>query len=201
MNFSKISAFAALIASGVVGFAATPAMAATFASEVYDMSGNPLGDGNLGDRFDVDNALTPPDEKFYSMDLGESLIFGFGGKKFNSFKLWETTLVNRQDWQETVTVAVGNDLSGDFNVIVADNILNDEAMTDHIDVGGMYKFLKITDTTSITNPGGNAVNDGNGFDIDAIAVKTTPEPTSILGLLAMSGLGATVVRKRKQNLG
>ncbi|OZH56149.1 hypothetical protein AFK68_00060 [Hydrocoleum sp. CS-953] len=205
MNFSKISTFAALIGSGIVGFAATPAMAATFASEVYDMSGDPLGDGSqvsgLEGRFDVDNTLSEAkDNIFYSMQLGESLIFEFGGKKFNSFKLWETTDGDRADWAETVQVAVGNDLNGDFTV-VAENILNDKEMTDYINVGGMYKFLKITDTTKTNYPGGNADKDGNGFDIDAIAVESVPEPTSILGLLAVSGLGATVVRKRQQNLG
>ncbi len=204
MNFSKISAFAALIASGVVGFAATPAMAASFATEVYDMNGDPLGDGiqtpGMDGRFDVDNTLSEDkDNTFYSMDFNESLIFGFGGKNFNSFKLWETTLVNRENWAESVKVSVGNDLKGDFTEVI--DILNNKPMTDYINVGGMYTFLKITDTTLFLPTTQNVIDDLNGFDIDAIFVKTVPEPTSILGLLAMSGLGAAVVRKRKQNLG
>lgn len=204
MNFSKISTLTALVASGIVGFAATPAMAATFATDVYDMNGNPLGDGTqtpeMEGRFDVDNTLSEKeDNTFYSMNFGESLIFGFGEKQFNSFKLWETTLGDRAGWAESVEVSVGNELDGTFTKVT--DILNDKAMTDYIDVGGMYKFLKITDTTLSLPTTQNVIDDENGFDIDAIAVESVPEPTSILGLLAVSGLGATVVRKRQQNLG
>jgi hypothetical protein len=204
MKLSQISTLAALVASSIVGFAATPAMAATFATEVYDMSGNPLGDGTqtpgMAGRFDVDNTLSEDkDNTFYSLGFDDSLIFGFGGKKFNSFKLWETTLGDRGIWPEAVEVSVGNELGGTFTSVT--DILNDKAMTDYIDVGGLYKYLKITDITLSLPTTPNVINDGNGFDIDAVAVETVPEPASILGLLAVGGLGFAGVRKRKQNLG
>lgn len=195
MKLSKISAFAALFASSIVGFAATPAMAATFATDVYDMDGNPLGDGILGDEFDVDNALTPPDSDFYRMNLDESLIFGFGGKQFSKFKIWETTWDNRANWEESAQVSVGNDLNGPFTFVK--DIFNNVETTGYINAGGMYTYLKITDTTSLNFPDSPAIGDGNGFDIDAIGIKTVPEPTSILGLLIVGGLGTAVVRKRK----
>ena len=206
MHFSKISAFAALIASGVVGFAATPAMAATFASDVFDTNGDSLKGTNrdTADRYHYDNALTPVDAQFYSLDFGETLIFEFGGKQFHSFQLWETTFGGRDKWIESVDVSVGNDLNDLSGFSFVQSITNADPTDGYIDLVGDYKYLKITDTTDkdiIVSLGAKDGVNLDGFDIDAVAVKTTPEPTSILGLLAMSGLGATVVRKRKQNLG
>lgn len=205
MNFSKISTFAALIATGIVGFASNPAMAATLATDVYNKDGQLLngqsrslepGENVDPYRLEYNSALGAVDNIFYSMTFNQSLIFGFGGKKFNRVKLWETTLVDREDWAERVEISVGDDLTGTFTKVT--DILNDKAMTDYIDVGGMHTYLKITDTTLSLPTTQNVIDDQNGFDIDAIAVESVPEPTSILGLLAVSGLGATLVRKRSK---
>ena len=210
MNFSKISTLTALVASTIVGFAATPAMAATFATDVFNTSGDSLKGTNrdAADRYFYDNALTPVDDKFYSLDFGESVIFEFGGEEFNSFQLWETTFngaAGRANWNESVKVFASNDLN-DFSFGPIE-ITNAEATDGYIYLGGDYKYLKITDTTDKAHiesqPGAQEGVNLDGFDIDAIAVKSAkvPEPTSILGLLAISGLGAAVVRKRQQNLG
>ncbi len=207
MNFSKISTFAALIGSGIIGFAATPAIAATFATDILDTDGDSLIGKNRGaaDRYFYDNALTPVDNKFYSLDFGESVIFEFGGKNFNSFKLWETTFSNRDKWKERVEVFVSNDLN-DWSNSTKWEITNAKPTDGYIDLGGDYRYLMITDKTNeatILSEGATQGKDLDGFDINAIAVKSTavPEPTSILGLLAVSGLGAAIVRKRQQNLG
>lgn len=198
MKLSKISTFAALIATSVVGLAEAPAMAINFATDVYDVFGDSLGDGaaNPADRFDVDNSLTKQDdETFYSMKLDESLIFGFGGKSFSSFQLWETTWGSRANWAESVKISVGNELGGDFTEVA--NIINNPASSGWIDVGGVFKYLKITDTTLINYPNSPAIADGNGFDIDAIAAKPVPEPTTMLGSAIAAGIGLVMKKKKK----
>ncbi len=213
MNFSKISVFAALIGSGIVGFGAIPAMAATFATDVFDTNGVSLKGqdrnvpGKTEDRYFYDNALTGVDDgDFYSLDFGETVIFEFGGTKFNSFKLWEVTFDGRENWVERVEISVGNNLGDLSSFKLVKDITNDIDTYGYMNVGGDYQYLMITDTTDQTVIEDLNAEEGvnlDGFDIDAIAVKyiEVPEPTSILGLLAASSFGAAVVRKRQQNLG
>lgn len=177
------------------------------------------------DRTDINNALGDDLTKFTSLGKtvgwrGEegSAIFDFSDKGFTGeVKIWEATneseLENRR-WDEMVEVWVGTDLDnfvylGDIynqdnydagNTLSVVNPVTGKTSKD-INFGSLFttdlygdevfKYLKVVDKSVM----------GGGFDLAAVAAEqSVPEPSTILGLLAVGSLGASFLKRKQQKL-
>lgn len=177
------------------------------------------------DRTDINNALGDDLTNFTSLGKtvnwrGEegSAIFGFGDKGFTGeVKIWEATneseLKNRR-WDETIEVWVGTDLNNFFllgdiynqanydagNTLSVVNPVTGKTSKD-INFGSLFttdlygdevfKYLKVVDKSTM----------GGGFDLASVAVEqSVPEPSTILGLLAVGSLGASFLKRKQQKL-
>ncbi|AFY48255.1 hypothetical protein Nos7524_2413 [Nostoc sp. PCC 7524] len=176
-------------------------------------------------RTNTNNALGTPqadpsnnsNKNFLSLGLGGSAIFEFGGKFLPEVTLWETTwggtAKRDQNYHnEKVEVFVGNDLKNWISLGIIENI-DDGA---YINPGGatikakdqniattLFQYLKLVDVspTKATQTATEKATSGDGFDVNAVAVKTVqsvPEPGSILGLLAFGTLGVKLGLKPKK---
>ncbi|MDJ0554404.1 MAG: PEP-CTERM sorting domain-containing protein [Microcoleaceae cyanobacterium MO_207.B10] len=135
------------------------------------------------------------------MGFGGEVVFSFAEMFSKEVTVFETTLGNysfQSDDDEQVEVFVGNDLNNWLSIGEIQNI-GDETSSGGatLDIGNnnLYQYVRLVDLSEV-------VDDGDGFDINAIAVNTAmesvPEPTSTLGLLTVGILGAGSLLKRKQ---
>lgn len=152
---------------------ATPATAASLYADRVIQPGNSDGLITEGSRYDPDNALGAPDGNFYSLPVQGEAIFSFGSLFTGEGTIFEITWgkkKSQKDWDESVEISAGMDLD---NWTLLDTIynINDGAFTalgaKFGQDSGPYKYLKVVDTSV------NQKKDG--FDIDAIAVKSAPE--------------------------
>ncbi|MGK7921793.1 MAG: PEP-CTERM sorting domain-containing protein [Trichodesmium sp.] len=157
----------------------------------------------INERTNTDNALYAPqpyhqNKDFLSLGLGGEVVFSFGGLFSGPITVWETTWGNhtQSSYDEQIDVYVGNDLENWFEVGEILNIEDDayqNGATINIGNDNLYKYLRLVDKSQDT--GGR-----DGFDVNAVAVHipaSVPEPTSTLGLLGVSALASSLLRKTK----
>lgn len=145
---------------------------------------------------------------FLSLGFDGSAIFEFGTLFLPEITVWETTHGdkgrNQNRYDEQVEVFVGNELGEGAEWIslgIIENIAdgaydNSDGATIAADenseaFGQLFQYVKLVDKSEVKNG-------RDGFDVNAIAVKSVPEPASILGLLTVGVVSAGSLGKRKK---
>jgi hypothetical protein len=156
--------------------------------------------GYKGEEANVEKFFHTENKNFMSLGLGGEAIFEFG-KKFNKeVTVWETTWGSANEKQsyhdERIQIFVGNDLNNWLSIGTIKNIADGaykekEGATLQIGNSNTYKYVKVVDKSQVA-----AGRDG--FDVNAIAVKGVPEPTSLLGIMAFGAVSVSSFKKRKQ---
>lgn len=223
VSFKSLVASISLAVSAAIGISAAPAFAqSTFATGVDQYTEGTGIKASQRWRANTDNALGSyldtykgdtseknffigQNKDFLSLGLGGEAVFEFGTLFFPEITVWETTHGDKgrkqNKYDEQVEVFVGNDKDSDnwislgriYNI--ADGAYdNSDGATIKGDSGisnQLFKYVKLVDRS----PNGNR---RDGFDVNAIAVKSVPEPASILGLLTVGVVGGGSLGKRKK---
>ena len=154
---------------------------------------------------------------FLSLGIGGRAVFDFGQDFSGNVTLWETTWGKKSSqgsYDERVDIYYGNfDANVDWNSVandlsqwtsageilnIQDNAYNTAAGATNAGAApsGIFNRVLLVDKS----PNGNR---RDGFDVNAIAVQgidsrqEVPEPTSIISLLMIGGLGIQNLKKRK----
>ena len=150
-------------------------------------------------RSNPNNALGAPNDLFFSLGMGGSMVLGFGGEFQTSVTVWETTTGNIANHPEQADVFVGFGptpgtaqywLLGSVSNL-ADGIPMPLGPVNAVSGRTTYNYVRIVDTS---NPA--ALPElADGFDVDAVAVVLVPAPGS-MALLATAGLVGLRRRRR-----
>lgn len=162
---------------------------------------------------DVEKGGVTITKDFLSLGFEGSAIFGFGTAFSGEVKIWETTYGTRNqqsDFSEIVDIYVGQTLD-DFQLLgtvknIEDNAYDKDTQAGVVQGGAslfttdvfgdeVFNFVKVVDVSD------QKFNGRDGFDINAIAVQSVPEPASVLGLMTVGLLGASSTLKKRQNKG
>ena len=165
-------------------------MPLTYASSIYDYE---LGPGSTDPaRTNPENALGEPDDLFLSLGEGGWIILEFDFPFTANAIVFETTYGNRENWLETADVFVAKEPE-DFEFVAEINNLFPGTIINL--PNSTFNYLKIVDTTLL-----NDGHPGDGFDLNSVAVATTPVPEPATMLLFGTGLAglAGALRKRKK---
>ena len=185
LNVGNIMKYLSLAAAAAMTFAlAGGAQASTIWADATSVAGTD-GVATPGSRTDPDNMLGSPDDEFFSLGLGGSADFTFGGMTFNTgvASVYEVTWGNPKNHFEEVEVYVGL-AGGTFTSIgkitnVASQ--NGASLTTNLSFDTV-RLVDITPNTSTST---------DGFDVDAVGVSAVPLPAAAALLLsALGGLFA-----------
>ncbi|MEZ6235705.1 MAG: PEP-CTERM sorting domain-containing protein [Phycisphaerales bacterium] len=145
------------------------------------------------------NALGAPNDLFFSLGMGGSMVLGFGGDFGTSVTVWETTTGNIANHPEQADIFVGYGASpGTAQFWFVDTVFNNAdgiplslGAVNAVSGRTTYNFVRIVDTS---NPA--ALPElADGFDVDSVAVVLVPAPGSA-ALLAAAGLVGLRRRRR-----
>ncbi|AKG20691.1 PEP-CTERM sorting domain-containing protein [Calothrix sp. 336/3] len=229
MKLKTIATLLLPVSIAMTALSATPAFATTSQNKNYTSVSSELdfatnvfnyqeGKG-ISERFraNTDNAKGRPQSgdtrNFLSLGLGGSAIFEFGEYFFPEITIWETTWgtqKNQNGHNEKVEVLVGNDLNNWISLGIIENIddgayIKPEGATikaqDKNIANTLFRYVKLVDKSPTISTSTEKATSGDGFDVNAIAVKgakAVPEPTSMMGLLTFGAIGANSLYKRKK---
>lgn len=175
---------------------------------------NALGDPEL--LIDSANGYSG-NKDFLALGVGGRAVFGFGQDFAGEVTLWETTWGNKSSqgaYDERIDIYYGNfgsdvdwestahDLSLWTNsgeiLNIQDNAYNTAAGASNVGsaASGIFNRVLLVDKSK-------SGNRRDGFDVNAIAVQSVesnqevPEPTSVVSLLMIGGLGLQQLKKRR----
>ena len=209
------TSIAAIAAATMVTAGAAAEAATVYASDVHIDAGENQDRGD-SQRFGPDNALGPDDDNdFYSLGLGGSALFTFGGNILGSGTLVEVTFncsVEQSGFcggysEEAEIYGIGgpidlagledgfaggiqnSDLTGLSRTLI-DAIPNGSAQSGFaFDTGGnTYAGLLIVDTSS---------NTGDGFDVASVAATPAPVPLPPAAALLFGAVGGLGLLRRR----
>ncbi len=155
---------------------------------------------------------------FLSLGIGGRAVFDFGQNFSGNVTLWETTWGNKssqKSYDERVGIYYGNfDASVDWSAVAND-------LSQWVSAGDIFNIQDGAYNTAAgaTNAGASPSGIFNrvllvdkspngksrdGFDVNAIAAQgvdkqAVPEPTSVISLLLIGGLGIQSIRKRSMS--
>lgn len=147
--------------------------------------------------------FNPESRDFLSLGLGGKAIFSFGTDFTQEVRIWETTWGshnNQSAHDERVKIFVGNTASFDATDWVAlGDVWNIRDQADRkvdgvqrrINDGRTYRYVKVVDISP------SNTRSLDGFDVNAIAVRAVPEPTTMSGLAIAAG-GVFAMRRRRK---